>query len=75
LNIGISRRSESVLVTSVAFCNRRPRLDFRYALRIVRASNGAHILGTLVPVEEPSTASEADVQSRLFDDLVGSGEQ
>jgi hypothetical protein len=28
-------------------------------LRIVGASNGAHIFGTLVPVEEPSTASLA----------------
>jgi len=28
---------------------------------IVGASNDPHILGTLVPVEEPSTASIADV--------------
>jgi hypothetical protein len=30
-------------------------------LRIVGASNDPHILGTLVPVEEPFTASGADV--------------
>jgi hypothetical protein len=29
-------------------------------LRIVGALNSAHIFGTLVPVEEPSTASGAD---------------
>ena len=33
----------------------------RWLLRIMGASNGAHILGTLVPVEEPSTASQAEV--------------
>src|SRR4029450_6535094 len=32
----------------------------RYLLQNVGASNGAHILGTLVLGEEPSTASEAD---------------
>ena len=31
------------------------------------------ILGTLVPVEEPSTASEADI-GKLFDQLVGGGD-
>jgi hypothetical protein len=37
-------------------------------LRIVGALNGAHIFGTLVPVEEPSTASIADIglYSRSF---------
>jgi hypothetical protein len=29
---------------------------------VVGASNGAHILGTLVPVEEPSTASKAVIR-------------
>jgi hypothetical protein len=29
-------------------------------LRIVGALNSAHIFGALVPVEEPSTASQAD---------------
>src|SRR4249919_3296519 len=33
----------------------------RELLQIVGASNSAHILGTLVPLEEPSTASIADI--------------
>jgi hypothetical protein len=33
-------------------------------LRIVGASNSVHILGTHVPVEEPSTASIADIEHR-----------
>src|SRR3954471_20600465 len=42
--------------------------------------NSAHIFGTHVPVEEPSTASKPAVSSRsktsaLFDHLIGGGEQ
>jgi hypothetical protein len=46
-------------------------------LRIVGALNSTHIFGTLVPVEEPSTASEAAFapqQRFLLDYLVGGGE-
>jgi hypothetical protein len=43
-------------------------------LRIVGALNGAHIFGTLVPVEEPSTASIATVctaanSARLYEEF------
>src|SRR6266404_8353901 len=37
--------------------------------------NSAHIHGTDVPVEEPSTASDSDILRALFDHLVGAGEQ
>jgi hypothetical protein len=41
--------------------------------------NSTHVYGTHVPVEEPSTASKADIcsaaNSNLFDHLVGAGEQ
>jgi hypothetical protein len=44
----------------------------------VGASNSTHIFGTYVPVEEPSTASQAAVSNRsknkLFDHLVGERE-
>ena len=42
------------------------------------ASSGPHLDGTLVPVEEPSTASTKDLCSAargpLFDDFIGSAE-
>jgi hypothetical protein len=38
----------------------------------VGALNSAHIFGTLVPVEEPSTASRTDV-GRVISHLVGDG--
>jgi hypothetical protein len=45
----------------------------------VGAFNSAHIFGTLVPVEEPSTASISDsciaANFLLFDHLVGEGER
>jgi len=42
--------------------NRRNRLH-RSILRIVGALNSAHIFGTLVPVEERSTASSRDCRT------------
>src|SRR5262249_55230276 len=58
--------------------NCRDRLHV-WLLRIVGALNSTHIHGTSVPVEEPSTASKADICSAAncspFDHLVGGREQ
>jgi hypothetical protein len=37
--------------------------------------NSVHVHGTRVPVEEPSTASKADISQTLFNHLVGPGEK
>jgi hypothetical protein len=42
-----------------------------WLLRIVGTPNSTHILGTHVPVEEPSTASEADKTSERHLDYPG----
>jgi hypothetical protein len=39
-------------------------------LRIVGATSSAHIFGTLVPVEEPSTASIADMQEHATSTII-----
>ena len=50
-----------------------------FASSELRDLNSAHFRGTPVPLEEPSTASQADSCTQqteaLFDHLVGAGEQ
>jgi hypothetical protein len=53
--------------------NRRNRLHSQL-LRIVGAFNSAHIFGTLVPVEEPSTASPADIRNAARRPISGTKE-
>jgi hypothetical protein len=57
--------------------NCRDRLHV-WLLRIRGGLNSTHINGTSAPVEEPSTASKADIRTatnaRLFGHLVGAGE-
>ena len=42
--------------------------DFRQSCKLMTAHEGSkHLNGTHVPVEEPSTASKADIEARPFD--------
>src|SRR5262249_22973217 len=54
--------------------NCRDRLHV-WLLRIVGALNSTHIHGTSVPVEEPSTASKADIRATSLDHLVGAEQE